>query len=303
MGDVILCYASEDAAVAGRLAAAVAAQGYSLWSEADLASDGSGGDVTDRISPTKAAIVLWSQAAAASEWVRAEANFARGQSKLIQTSADGRPPPMPFRSADVISIADWRGDAAHPGWRRISAGLEALCGPPSSAKAVAAAPIGPRASASSATPRAERRRIGWLVAGLTLALLVAIAITTFIWMRGLAPVADQDRAPPVTASQVPAAPAPVPESEADAAPADLPSEQLLASEAPAGGAEPPTTGPGPPAAAAPPPTKSEATPPPRPAGPRISRENSRNMRLFCQRAGRGTPQCRAFARRLRDQER
>ena len=93
MAAVILCYASQDEAVAGRLAAAVAGLGYSLWSEDDLTAEGSGADITDRISPAKAAIVIWSEAAAASEWVRAEANFARGQKKLIQASVDDRPPP------------------------------------------------------------------------------------------------------------------------------------------------------------------------------------------------------------------
>ena len=32
---------------------------------------------------------------------------------------------------------------------------------------------------------------------------------------------------------------------------------------------------------------------------RVNRANSANMRAFCQNAGRGTPQCRAFARELR----
>ena len=38
--------------------------------------------------------------------------------------------------------------------------------------------------------------------------------------------------------------------------------------------------------------------PPRPRS-RINRANSANMRAFCQNAGRGTPQCRAFTRELR----
>lgn len=38
--------------------------------------------------------------------------------------------------------------------------------------------------------------------------------------------------------------------------------------------------------------------PPRPRS-RINRANSANMLAFCQNAGRGTPQCRAFARELR----
>ncbi len=45
----------------------------------------------------------------------------------------------------------------------------------------------------------------------------------------------------------------------------------------------------------------KATPPrPRPVRrSRINRANSANMRAFCQNAGRGTPQCRAFTRELR----
>ncbi len=295
MADVILCYASEDAAVAGRLAAAVAHRGYSLWSEDEL-TQGSGADITDRISPAKAAIVIWSEAAAASEWVRAEANFARGQKKLIQASIDARPPPLPFRPADMISIADWRGDEAHPGWRRISAGLEALCGPAPAGRA--AAPTPARAAASpSRVPSSAGRRRGWLVAGLTLALLAAVALATFVWMRGLAPVARQGEAPPIAASENPVTPAPAAEPKA-AAPASDPT--LLEVLPP----EPPTSEPGPPTrtAEAPPP-RSRAEALPRPTGPRISRQNSQNMRLFCQRAGRGTPQCRTFARQLREARR
>jgi hypothetical protein len=287
MADVILCYASEDAAVAGRLAAAVAAQGYSLWSEDEL-TGGTGADITDRISPAKAAIVIWSETAAASEWVRAEANFARGQKKLIQVSIDDRPPPLPFRPVDMISIANWRGDEAHPGWRRISAGLAALCGPAPARKA--AAPIPARAAVAPSRPPAPAgRRRGWLVAGLTLALLAAVAIATFVWMRGLDPVAREGEAPPIAASDDPVAPAPSAETQAAAPAADPTLLEVLPPEPPASEQEPPT--------------RTAEAPPPRPAGPRISRENSQNMRLFCERAGRGTPQCRTFARQLREARR
>jgi hypothetical protein len=38
-----------------------------------------------------------------------------------------------------------------------------------------------------------------------------------------------------------------------------------------------------------------------PAVKRYSRKYSKTMRLFCQRSGRSTPQCRTFARSVRDQ--
>ena len=285
MAEIILCYAREDAAAARRLAAAVAAQGYGLWSEQDLAGDGEGGDVTERISGAGAAIVLWSAAAAASEWVRAEANFARGQRKLIQASIDESPPPLPFRPADIVSIAGWQGEESHPGWRRIRARLEQLCGPPRAAGG-AIAPAAAAAAAAAPTPAAappRRRSRGGLVAGLTLALLAAVALATFVWMRDLAPSAPQ-RPPAPAAASAPAAPRP--------SPAAPPAASIVDPVAP----EPP-----------PPVEQADlaAEPParPRPAGPRIIRENSENMRLFCERAGRGTPECRTFARRLRSQRR
>jgi hypothetical protein len=305
MADVVLCYASEDAAVAGRLAAAVAGQGYTVWSEKDL--EGSRADITDRISQARAAIVIWSEAAAASEWVRAEANFARGQKKLIQASADDRPPPLPFRPAEIVSIADWQGDDAHPGWRRIKAGLEDLCGPAGAGKAAALGPGQATASPSHEPGSARRRRSTGLLAGLTLALLAAVAIATSLWMRDLAPVARQAQPPSVVAPDRPVTPAPAVEPNTAAPPAVSPPEDASPAEPASSGAERPTDSAGAPSSRgtveAPPPRSKAEAPPPPPTGPRISRENSENMRLFCQRAGRGTPQCRIFARQLRNARR
>ncbi len=278
MADVILCYAREDEAAAGRLAASVRHRGYRLWSEADLGA-ADGGDVTDRISGAKAAIVLWSAAAAASEWVRAEANFARGQRKLIQASLDEAPPPLPFRPSDAVSLAGWRGEEGHAGWRRIEAALAALCGPAPAQEHRVAPAVAPVAAPAAV----ERRRGGALfVAGITLALLAAVALATFLWMRDIAPAAaDRGRAP-TAATASPAAPAAPPPP---------------ASVAPEPGMDETVATPEPPAAEIGPPAR------PRPAGPPIIRENAENMRLFCERAGRGTPECRTFARRLREQRR
>ena len=65
-----------------------------------------------------------------SEWVRAEADMARNQKKLIQTSIDGRDPPMPFNQLHYVSLADWDGSDDHPGWSKVKESLAALCGAP-----------------------------------------------------------------------------------------------------------------------------------------------------------------------------
>ena len=129
MVDVFISYARESQVHAQRVAEGVAREGYSVWWDQDLPPHLSYGDViTEKIGVAKAVIVIWSAAAAESEWVRAEADLARGQKKLIQTSVDGRLPPMPFNQIQFATIGDWQGEPDHSGWRKVRASLAALCG-------------------------------------------------------------------------------------------------------------------------------------------------------------------------------
>ena len=302
MADVVICYAKDGEAAAAWLSGLLRADGFSIWSEAAAR-----GPITDRIAGVRAAVVIWTEAARASDWIKAEANYARGQSKLVQAAVDAEPPPMPFDRDAVSPLAGFSGQEDHPGWLRIRGELEALCrrrGPPSAAAppaAVAAATVAPPAARTppAAASRRSSRGLG-SVLGLLLALVVIGG--AFLWMRSGPPFADEPSttaSPPAkTASPPPNADPPPPltaEPQATLPPASF-------GAAPSG----PGTGEG---LAAPTPEplsgapdrRPESRPAPRPTGPRINPRNSRNMRLFCQRAGRGTPQCRRFQRQLRNQ--
>ncbi len=217
MVDVFISYSRTNQDVVARLAEAVKAEGYSVWWDAELPPHLSYGDViTEKIGAAKAAIVVWSENAAASEWVRAEADVARNQKKLIQVSIDGRMPPLPFNQIQFASIGDWRGEPDHPGWRKVKASLAALCGegvaaavtPPrqgSPAPPPAPVPVPPFAAA----PRTPAT--GLIVAMLAVLVLLAGAAVALLWMRsgGGDELAKQEQAP-----------APVAETnEATAAPA------------------------------------------------------------------------------------
>ena len=142
MVDVFISYARENQAIVRQLADAVRREGYRVWWDEEIPPHLAYGDViAEKIGSAKAAIVVWSADAASSEWVRAEADVARGQKKLIQTSVDDREPPMPFNQIQVAGIGDWRGEDDHPGWRRVRQSLAALCGPGSTDVAANAPPI------------------------------------------------------------------------------------------------------------------------------------------------------------------
>lgn len=129
MVDVFISYSRSDKAMVAMIAQAVEAAGYDVWWDAELPPHQSYGDViTDKIVNAKAAIVVWSASAVKSEWVRAEADMARNQRKLIQTALDNVSPPLPFNQIQYAEIGDWRGEDDHPGWRKVKLSLADLCG-------------------------------------------------------------------------------------------------------------------------------------------------------------------------------
>ncbi|MDQ8755130.1 TIR domain-containing protein [Sphingosinicella sp. LHD-64] len=132
MVDVFISYARDNQDVAKRLAEAVARDGYDVWWDDDIPPHVSYSElISEKIATAKAAIVVWSKSAAASEWVRAEADMGRSARKLIQTSVDGTTPPLPFNLIQFAAIGDWQGEDDHPGWKAVKTSIRALCGPPS----------------------------------------------------------------------------------------------------------------------------------------------------------------------------
>ncbi len=141
MVDVFISYSRGNQDAVRRLAEAVKQLGYVVWWDDELPPHLSYGDViTEKIGAAKAAIVVWSEGSISSEWVRAEADLARNQKKLIQTALDDCMPPMPFNQIQFASIGDWDGASDHPGWRKVMASLTALCGPPPAEAATGARP-------------------------------------------------------------------------------------------------------------------------------------------------------------------
>ena len=155
MSDVFISYSRDNQEVVRRLAEAVKALGYDVWWDDQLPPHLAYGDViAQKVGGARAAIVVWSTNAAASEWVRAEADMARNQRKLIQTTIDGAEPPMPFNQLHYVSLADWNGEPDHPAWAKVRESLAALAGPAAAAapEASAAPPVAPPAAASAAVP-------------------------------------------------------------------------------------------------------------------------------------------------------
>jgi len=127
LADVFVSYARADEAMARRVAKALGGAGLAVWWDADLPAHRAYSEVIERnLAEAKAVVVLWSKTAAASQWVRAEADFARNAGKLVQARLDATLPPMPFNQIQCADLKGWRGSATQSGWAKLKGSVEAL---------------------------------------------------------------------------------------------------------------------------------------------------------------------------------
>lgn len=130
MADVFISYARQTARIAKAAAQALIADGFSVWMDEELPAHRAYADViSERLNEAKAVLVLWSKEAAASHWVRSEANRAREKGSLVQASVDGTLPPMPFDQIQCVDLRRWRGNRAASSWRKLRESIAELATP------------------------------------------------------------------------------------------------------------------------------------------------------------------------------
>jgi adenylate cyclase len=136
MTDVFVSYARQDEPHATLVADVLRAAGYRAWRDDEIPAHRPYAEVIEeRLKSAKAVVVLWSAEAAKSQWVRAEADAARSAGTLVQASLDASIPPMPFNQIQCADLNGWAGDCNVPGWRKLTASVQALAGSPASEKA------------------------------------------------------------------------------------------------------------------------------------------------------------------------
>ncbi len=138
MTDVYVAYARQDRdrlRVVGEL---LRREGWDSWMDpAEPKPDLS--PIADlKLGWSKAVLVLWSDSARRSEYVRSEAATGLYKNKLIQARIDGEAPPRPFDELDAVDLSKWNGDPDDPNWRRLTAMLRNCAGDPVKPPAAAA---------------------------------------------------------------------------------------------------------------------------------------------------------------------
>ncbi|NOX81415.1 MAG: toll/interleukin-1 receptor domain-containing protein, partial [Alphaproteobacteria bacterium] len=126
MADIFISYARADRDRIEKLAAALEAQGYSVWWDRHIVGGAEFSEEIERALDAAAiVIVAWSADAAKSPWVKDEAVAARDAGKLIPITFDETPAPMGFRQFQAIDCQSWKGDAAAAPFQDLSRAVKA----------------------------------------------------------------------------------------------------------------------------------------------------------------------------------
>ena len=129
MSHVFISYARSTEPQAHRIADALRRSGFEVWRDDEIPANRAYSEVIEeRLTSAKAVVVVWSIEAAKSHWVRAEADKAREAGTLIQVTADGTLPPMPFNQIQCGDLSGWDGATDSDTWHKLESAIAAMVG-------------------------------------------------------------------------------------------------------------------------------------------------------------------------------
>jgi TIR domain len=187
MADIFLSYCRRDRERVATVARGLEASGRSLWWDPKLASGGDYAmEIEREIDAASCVVVAWSPAARDSLWVRAEANAALDQNKIVQIAYDGARLPLPFTMLHFLDFSTWRGAPEQMPWPRLEQQVADMIGDGTAAPRQPGLGGGGPVLALPEPPLQGLERIarlGW--AALAVAALVAVA--TIMVASGMMP--------------------------------------------------------------------------------------------------------------------
>jgi TolB-like protein/tetratricopeptide (TPR) repeat protein len=182
VADVFVSYARADAPQARKIAEILKAAGYEVWWDSELLPHHAfAQSIEKEVRAARAVIVVWSEHALESQWVRAEADLARSQGKLVQVSIDHCALPLPFNQYQTADLRAWKGDPADPRWLKVLASLAQLTHRPAEA-------ANPARSFSPASALGSGARRGIILAAAAAVAFLALGGLWLAWSMFQAPV-------------------------------------------------------------------------------------------------------------------
>ena len=114
---IFISYAREDRQTAEHLAEALQSEGLSVWWDREILGGSEFSEVIEiELNRADVAIVLWSEEAVKSSFVRDESARALAAGKLLPVRIEDVSPPLGFGQIHTLDLIDWEGEADAPGY-------------------------------------------------------------------------------------------------------------------------------------------------------------------------------------------
>lgn len=131
MADVFISYKREEKPRAELLRTVLESFGYSVWFDVELLSgDDFRSVIRAMIDECSAVVVLWSELAVESPFIRDEADYANSQGKILPACLEPCTLPMGFGGLHSPDLSGFEGDIDHPGFVQLRKSITAKVGRP-----------------------------------------------------------------------------------------------------------------------------------------------------------------------------
>jgi hypothetical protein len=120
VADIFLSYKSEDRAQTGVFAAALQAEGFTVWWDPVLRTGETYDETIEReLRAAHVIVVLWTPRSVVSRWVRAEATIADRRGALAPVMLEPCERPIAFELVQTADLIEWSGNKSDPRWRAL----------------------------------------------------------------------------------------------------------------------------------------------------------------------------------------
>jgi adenylate cyclase len=127
VADIFISYARADKARVARLVAALQANGWTVWWDAEVSPGKEFDDViSTALERAKAVLVVWTPVSVASRWVRGEARIGADRGILVPVRFDDAQLPIDARAIHTVDLDDWDYDAHSPALQSVCQSIAVL---------------------------------------------------------------------------------------------------------------------------------------------------------------------------------
>lgn len=128
MHDIFISYSRQDKPWVDTLAAALTAQGYAVWWDAELLpGQNFENAIRHVLDNARCVVTVWSTASVDSLWVREESSYALQRNVLIPVLYQPVTLPMPFGRIHTADLQGWQGDTSDPRFQTLLRGIAQYC--------------------------------------------------------------------------------------------------------------------------------------------------------------------------------